>query len=84
MARISGNKGEWSELYALLYLLAHGRLNAADSNLNVLPDVFFPILNIFREETEGSKVQYHKIGRAHVLNSSHCELQGISRMPSSA
>ena len=59
MARISGNKGEWSELYTLLYLLAHGRLNAADCNLNVLPDVFFPILNIFREETEGSKVQYH-------------------------
>lgn len=50
MKMIAGNKGEWSELYVLLYLLSHGRLDAADENLNVLNNVFFPILKIIREE----------------------------------
>ena len=44
MARITGNKGEWSELYVLIYLLANGKLNAADGKLNKLRDIFFPVL----------------------------------------
>lgn len=59
MAKISANKGEWSEIYALFYLLAYGKIHAADSQLNPIPDVFFPILKIFREENLGEKVEYH-------------------------
>ena len=44
------NKGEWSEVYTFLKLLADGRLYAADSNLNQIPSIYYPILKILREE----------------------------------
>lgn len=48
---LTGNKGEWSEIYVFLKLLAEGRLNAADENLNSIPNVFYPIIKILRQET---------------------------------
>jgi type II restriction enzyme len=47
-----GNKGEWSEIYVFLYLLAKGRLDVADDKLNAVPDEFYKILAILRKETE--------------------------------
>jgi hypothetical protein len=55
---LSGNKGEWSEIYALLKLLAEGQLFAADEQLNRLNDMFFPILKVIREEVKGRKYEY--------------------------
>lgn len=55
---ISGNKGEWSEAYALLKLLAEGKLFAADEELNRISDMFFPIIKIIREETIGKLYEY--------------------------
>lgn len=49
---ITGNRGEWSETYAFLRLLAEGNLYAADEQLNRLGDLFFPIIRIIREEHE--------------------------------
>ena len=46
--RISGNKGEWSELYAFVELMRSGRLYAADEDLNRINNIYFPILKIFR------------------------------------
>ena len=46
---ITGNKGEWSELYALFRLLGEGKVHAGDADLNKL-DLYYPILNIKREE----------------------------------
>lgn len=54
---LKGNKGEWSELYALCYLLYWGRLYAADRNLNMTTK-YYPILRIFREETSGVVLEY--------------------------
>lgn len=48
---ISGNKGEWSEIYALFRLLGEGKVHAGDANLNKL-DLYYPILNIIREESK--------------------------------
>ncbi len=42
---ITGNKGEWSELYALFRLLGEGKVHAGDADLNKL-DLYYPILNI--------------------------------------
>ena len=56
---MKGNKGEWSELYVLLRLLAYGRLYAADENVNKLEDVYFPILKILRNERQDKKLEYH-------------------------
>jgi len=47
---LTGNKGEWSEIYVFLKLLADGKLNAADENLNILPDVYYPLVKILRKE----------------------------------
>ncbi|MCL2574873.1 MAG: HpaII family restriction endonuclease [Defluviitaleaceae bacterium] len=55
---VRGNKGEWSELYVLLRLLAEGNLFAADKNLNRIKDMFFPIINIIREEVKGKIYEY--------------------------
>ena len=33
---LSGNRGEWSEIYVLLRLLADGKVYAADGELNKL------------------------------------------------
>lgn len=53
MPRLSGNKGEWSEIYAFLRLLEIKRLYAADSELNVKDNTFYNIINIIRNETIG-------------------------------
>lgn len=47
---ITGNKGEWSEIYALFRLLGEGKVHAGDANMNKL-DLYYPILNIIREES---------------------------------
>ncbi len=54
---IKGNKGEWSELYVLLYLLGTGKLYAANEKVQKLQDVYFPILKIMRNDQE-SNVDY--------------------------
>ena len=53
MPRLSGNKGEWSEIYVFLRLLEMGKLYAADGNLNRIDSVFYDIINIIRSENAG-------------------------------
>ncbi|MDD4282986.1 MAG: HpaII family restriction endonuclease [Bacilli bacterium] len=50
---LTGNKGEWSEIYVFLKLLSTGKLYAADSELNRIDHVFYEILEIFRKENIG-------------------------------
>ena len=49
---ITGNKGEWSEIYVLLKLLGDGILYAGDSNLTKIRDLFYPIKQIQRTENK--------------------------------
>ncbi len=55
---LRGNKGEWSEIYAFCYILSSGILQAADKDLNPMTDIYFPVVKIIREETEGEKLEY--------------------------
>lgn len=48
---LSGNKGEWSEIYTLFKLLGDGKVHAGDADMNKL-DLYYPILNIIREESK--------------------------------
>lgn len=48
---LTGNKGEWSEIYTLFRLLGEGKVHAGDANMNKL-DLYYPILNIIREESK--------------------------------
>lgn len=55
----SGNKGEWSELYAFFYLLGRGLVYLADADLNKLgPDDFLKIISVIREEQKNQPISY--------------------------
>ena len=56
--RMSGNKGEWSELYAFMKLLSQGRVYAANEKVEKIDEVYYPILKIMREETKGEVDDY--------------------------
>lgn len=47
----SGNKGEWSEPYVILKLLADGTLHQADEKMEPSPVNFAKVVGAFREDT---------------------------------
>ena len=55
---IKQNKGEWSELYVFLKLLGDGVLYAADSDLNKIKDLYYPLISIIRNEN--NKIRKYK------------------------
>ena len=61
---LTGNKGEWSEIYTLFRMLGEGRVYAGDANLNKL-DLYYPILNVIREESK--RYEYKPDIRQHVV-----------------
>jgi type II restriction enzyme len=73
---ITGNKGEWSEVYTFFKLLAEGRLYAADSDLNKIEEIFYPIINILRIQPEGD-IRYIREGNIRILNESNEELLSV-------
>lgn len=54
---ISGNKGEWSEVYALFKLLGDKQLFLGDKDIEKLEGLVYPIITILRSETN-SGVEY--------------------------
>lgn len=52
MAAITGNKGEWSEIYTFFKLLGEKLVYSGDEDLNKIPDLFYPILKVLRSEQE--------------------------------
>lgn len=50
---LKGNKGEWSEFYTFIKLLVDKKINGANQDLEKIEAVFFPILKIIREESDG-------------------------------
>ena len=58
---LSGNKGEWSEVYTLLKVIAEKQLFAGDSNLNKIESLIFPIIKVLRDESNGTfEFSYNK------------------------
>jgi len=49
---LRGNKGEWSEPYVLLKLLADGKLHIGDKNFNKIEELFYPIIKVLRHEKD--------------------------------
>lgn len=58
----TGNKGEWSEVYALFKLLADGELCSGDANLNKIETLIYPIISIIRDN-----VAYNRAESANVV-----------------
>jgi type II restriction enzyme len=49
---IKGNKGEWSEIYALFKIIGDKHICPGDENLNKIKGIIYPILKILRTESE--------------------------------
>ena len=77
---LSGNKGEWSEIYVFLRLLDTGKLDVADENLNAVPNEFYRILEIIRKETETTNnyVREDDIVTINVVNDQTGETEQFS------
>ncbi len=50
---ITGNKGEWSEIYALFKLLGDTKLYLGDKDLEKISSIVYPILKVLRTENTG-------------------------------
>lgn len=51
---LTGNKGEWSEIYTLLKIISDKNLFAGDSDLKKIERLIFPIIKILRDESNGT------------------------------
>lgn len=51
---MTGNKGEWSEVYTLLKILSDKHLFAGDSNLHRIEKLIYPIVKVLRDESSGT------------------------------
>ena len=63
---IKGNKGEWSEVYALFKILGDKSLYAGDTDLKKVEDLFYPIIKIIRNES-GGNYEYELAGDLVVI-----------------
>lgn len=61
---LTGNKGEWSEIYTLFKLLGDTKVYSGDGQLNKL-DTYYPVIKILRNEL--SKQLEYKIDRDIVI-----------------
>lgn len=51
---LKGNKGEWSEIYTLLKIIADKNLFAGTSELDKIENLLFPIVKVLRDESKGT------------------------------
>lgn len=51
---MTGNKGEWSEVYALLKIISDQHLFSGDNDLKRLEVLVFPIIKVLRDESNGT------------------------------
>jgi len=65
---IKMNKGEWSEAYTFLKLLADGRIYAADKKLNRIESIYYPLIKIISDEKSG-QVEYIRNDNVRVVDS---------------
>lgn len=77
---MSGNKGEWSELYAFMKLLSEGRVFAANEKVERIASVYYPILKIMREEEKGELIEYTIKDKDIVIE---CQSKYLMTMPRS-
>lgn len=60
------NKGEWSELYVFLSILATGKLFAADEDLNKIEDVYYTVLKAINQVKKNTN-EYLRDGNRNVV-----------------
>jgi len=73
---ITGNKGEWSEIYALFKLLGDRELRPGNNEVERIQNLIYPILKILR--TEGTRRFEYSIEDDIVVVSDHEVVSSIS------
>jgi hypothetical protein len=73
---ITGNVGEWSEIYALFKLLGDKRLVASNEYFEAMDNFFFPIVKILRTELE-TKYEYTLNEKLVLITANGVELLSI-------
>lgn len=73
---ISANKGEWSELYALLKILGDKKIHAGDAHLNKL-ESYYPVLKALRDEAS-RHMEYNIDSNIIVVSEDQSEICRIS------
>ena len=76
---LSGNKGEWSEIYTLFKLLADGKVHAGDANLKKM-EAYYPIISILRRESRLFEYKPYMLQQMVVIDE---EGKEFARMPMS-
>lgn len=71
---ISGNKGEWSEIYALFKLLGDTKLYAGNEHLNKMEGLFYPVIKIIRNENDRA-LEYEINGDVVIVSGGKEELR---------
>ena len=71
---LKGNKGEWSEIYALFKLLGDKQLFAGDADLNKVEERFYPIIKIIRNES-GGNFEYELSGDLVIISGGNEKLR---------
>lgn len=51
---LTGNIGEWSEVYTLLKIISDQKLYAGDSDVKKIESLIFPVIKILRDESNGT------------------------------
>jgi type II restriction enzyme len=60
----SKNKGEWSELYALLKIIDDKKLYAGDKDLNQILSISYPVIEVFNgDESNFTRYQLDLINQ---------------------
>lgn len=62
---LSGNRGEWSEVYVLLKLLADGALAVGEAAEEATQEKLLPIVKIIRHEANGNELTFDYVNSMH-------------------
>lgn len=52
------NRGEWTELYVLMKLLADRKLEVCDADLEKIEDVYYPIIKVFKDSLSNNELEF--------------------------
>lgn len=74
---LSGNKGEWSELYAFFKILTEGRIYTANADYERVGNVFLSVLSVIREEIKGFVYRYGRSGSEVVIKLNGTEVKRV-------
>ena len=75
------NKGEWSELYTFLRLLADGKVYAADADLNKIEDLYYPIIKIIRQSKTHKEPLFYEFDDKQIIILSSENKNRIKQIP---